>query len=371
MALLHRSDLLSHGLAPRWDKKLADIRRIREGVAAMRGLKLPRGLKLHRRSFLAALGAAALTWPKALLAQSAPPLVVFLNNGSESAFAAFFAAFRRGVRETGLVEGRSVSIEARWADGHDDRLPALIAEIAQRRPAVLAATGGSASTVAAKSVSTEIPIVFVMGADPIRLGLVKSLNKPEANLTGVSMLSNGLLEKQVAILHETVAKGVPLGFLVRPANPNADNDTRRLIGASEELGHQLMVGKADSLDQIAPAIADLAQRGAKAVVVFPDVLFITGMKTLVAAITQHRLPAIYNFSEFTSAGGLLCYGANQNDAYHQAGVYAGRILKGEKASDLPVMQSSRWSLIVNLKTAKAFGLTLSPTLLATADETIE
>jgi putative ABC transport system substrate-binding protein len=250
-------------------------------------------------------------------------------------------------------------------------LPGLISELAQRHPSVIATTGGSASTVAAKAVGSTIPVVFVMGADPIRLGLVKGLNKPETNITGVSMLSNGLLSKQVALLHETIAKGAPVGFLVRPANPNAENDIRDLTAASETLGHKLVVARANSLAEIAPAVAELVQNGVVALVVFPDVLFISNIRPLVATINEHRLPAIYNFSEFTAAGGLLCYGGNQKEAYRQAGIYAGRILKGEKASELPVMQSSRWYLTINLKTAKTFGINLSPTLLATADEIIE
>jgi putative ABC transport system substrate-binding protein len=225
--------------------------------------------------------------------------------------------------------------------------------------------------MAAQSISTTTPVVFVMGADPIKLGIVKSLNNPGGNITGVSMLSNGLLAKQVAILDETVAKEAPIGFLVRPANPNADSDTRDLVTASESLGHKLLVAKANTQAEIAPAIKDLVQRGAAALVVFPDVLFIGSMTQMLTVIAEHRLPAIFNFQEFTEAGGLLCYGANQKEAYRQAGVYVGRILKGAKPTELPVMQSSRLNLIVNLKTAKAFGIPLSRTLLATADEFIE
>ncbi len=210
-----------------------------------------------------------------------------------------------------------------------------------------------------------------MGADPVKLGLVKSLNKPGGNLTGVSLLSNGLLAKQIAILHEAIAKGATIGFLVRPTNPNADNDTRDAMTASETLGHKLLVAKADTQTEIAPAIADLVQSGVAALVIFPDVLFISNIDELAALTTSHKLPAIYNFPEFAAAGGLLTYGGNQNEGYRQAGIYTGRILKGEKPSDLPVVQSSRFELIVNLKTAKAFGLNLSQTLLATVDQVIE
>jgi len=286
-------------------------------------------------------------------------------------FRGLLAKFRQGLGEAGFVEGQTVRIEARWAEGSDDRLPALISELVQRRVSVIAATGGSASVVAARASATTIPVVFVMGADPVKLGVVNSLNRPGGNITGVSILSNGLLTKQFAILHDTIATGAAIGFLVKPANPNADSDTNNVTSAAEALGHRLLVGKANTQAEIAPAIADLVQSGAAALVIFPDVLFINSIKQLVAVTANHRLPAIYNFLEFAAAGGLLSYGANQNETYRQAGVYTGRILKGEKPSDLPVMQSSRFEFIVNLKTAKAFGLTLSPTLLATADEVIE
>lgn len=327
---------------------------------------------MHRRSFIGLAGSAAVAWPNLLIAQqSAVPVVGFINNGSPAAFASLFADFRRGLSGAGFVEGQSVSIEARWAEGRDDRLKDLIAELVQRRVSVIVATGGSASVMAARELATATPIVFVIGADPIKLGIVKSLNKPEANITGISLLSNGLLAKQAAILHEAIAKDAPIGFLVRPSNPNARDDTRDLVAASEALGHKLIVAEVSAAAELTPAVGNLAQKGAAAVIVFPDVLFISNLKQLVAATADHRLPAIYNFPEFAAAGGLLCYGANQNEAYNQAGVYAGRILKGEKPSELPVMQTARLKLIVNLKTAKAFGINLSSTLLAMADEVIE
>ena len=327
---------------------------------------------MHRRSFIALAGSAAAVWPSGLAAQqSAMPVVGFINNGSPSAFASLFADFRRGLGGAGFVEGRSVSIETRWAEGRDDRLKVLIAELVERQASVIVATGGTASVAAAREVATTTPIVFVIGGDPIKLGLVKSLNNPGANITGVSLMSNRLLAKQAGILHETIAKDAPIGFLVRPSNPNAGEDTRDLVAAAEALGHKLIVAEVNAEAELVPAVGDLAQKGAAAIIVFPDVLFINNLKQLVAATANHRLPTIYNFLEFATAGGLLCYGANQNEAYNQAGVYAGRILKGEKPATLPVMQTARLKLIVNLKTAKAFGISLSPTLLAMADEIIE
>jgi putative tryptophan/tyrosine transport system substrate-binding protein len=326
---------------------------------------------MRRRSFVALAGSMAAAWPSLLLAEPAVPLVGFLNNGSPGAFAPLFAEFRRGLYGVGLVEGQSVSVDARWAEGDDARLKTLVAELVQRRVALIVATGGSASVVAARELATPTPIVFVIGADPIKLGIVKSLNKPEANVTGISLLSNGLLGKQAAILHETIARDAPIGFLVRPSNPNSSGDTRDLADAAKALGHELIVAKVDTSADLAPAVADLAHKGAAAAIIFPDVLFISNLAQLVAVLAEHRLPAIYNFHQFAAAGGLLCYGANQNEAYNQAGVYAGRILKGEKPSQLPVMQTARLRLVVNLRTAKAFGINLSPTLLAMADEIIE
>jgi putative ABC transport system substrate-binding protein len=327
---------------------------------------------MHRRTFMTLTGGMAANWSISAFAQSSSlPTVGFVNNGSQKAFATLLAKFRQGLGQAGFIEGQTVAIETRWADGNDERLQALISELVQRRVSVIAATGGSRSTVAAQAATTTVPVVFVMGADPVKLGLVKSLNKPGGNLTGVSLLSNGLLAKQIAILHEAIAKGATIGFLVRPTNPNADNDTRDATTASETLGHKLLVAKADTQTEIAPAIADLVQSGVAALVIFPDVLFISNIDELATLTTSHKLPAIYNFPEFAAAGGLLTYGGNQNEGYRQAGIYTGRILKGEKPSDLPVVQSSRFELIVNLKTAKAFGLNLSQTLLATVDQVIE
>jgi putative ABC transport system substrate-binding protein len=325
---------------------------------------------MHRRRFIKLLGVTAATLPTSAFAEPLP-IVGFVNNGSPRGFASLLAKFRQGLGEAGFVEGRTVTIEVRWAEGSDDRLPALVSELVQHRVAVIVTTGGSRSTIAARAITTTVPIVFVMGGDPIKLGLVKSLNNPGGNLTGVSLLSNGLLAKQIAILHEAIAKGATIGFLVRSGNPNAESDTRDVISASEALGHKLVVAKASSEAEIAPAIADLVEKGVEALVIFPDALFISNATELATLAMNHKLPAIYNLLDFAVAGGLLCYGANQNDAYRQAGVYAGRILRGDKPSNLPVMQSSRFELILNLKTAKAFGMNLSPTLLATVDQVIE
>jgi putative tryptophan/tyrosine transport system substrate-binding protein len=327
---------------------------------------------MHRRTFVSLIGGAGAAWAGSAFAQPAPlPIVGFVNNGSQKGFANLFAKFRQGLGDRGFIEGQTVGIEARWADGRDDRLHDLISELVERRASVIVATGGSRVSLVARAVTTSVPVVFVMGGDPVKLGLVKSLNKPASNLTGVSVLSNGLLAKQIAILHETIARAATIGFLVRPANPNAENDIKSVTAASEALGHRLVVAKANSEAEIASAVAGLVQSGSEALVIFPDVLFASNVAELAKLAESYKLPAIYNVVDFATAGGLLCYGADENDAYRQAGIYAARILKGEKPEELPVMQSSRFELVLNLKTAKAFGMSPSPTLLATVDQVIE
>lgn len=327
---------------------------------------------MHRRNFLAFVGGVAAGWPISAFAQpTSLPTIGFVNNGSPKAFENLVGKFRQGLGEVGFTEGRTVEIETRWAEGSDDRLSTLISELVQRRVSVIVTTGGSRSTSAAQAVTKTVPVVFVMGADPIKLGLVKSLSRPGGNLTGVSILSNGLLTKQIAILHEAIPKDATIGLIVRLSNPLADNDIKEAIRASELLGHKAIAAKVDTQDEIAPAIADLAKRGITALVIFPDALFISNVTELAALAISYKLPAIYHFPEFATAGGLLSYGANQSEAYRQAGIYTGRILRGEKPSDLPVMQSTRFEFIANLKTAKTLGISLSKTLLATVDRVIE
>jgi putative ABC transport system substrate-binding protein len=310
--------------------------------------------------------------PSSAFAQSASvPTVGFVNNGSPKAIAAFLGKFREGLAEAGFVEGQTVAIETRWAEGRDDRLPALISDLVQRRVSVIVATGGSRSTSVAQAVTSTVPVVFVMGADPVKLGLVKSLNRPGGNLTGVSVLANDLLAKQIAILHETIAKDTTIGFLVKATNPLAENDIKEATSASEMLGHRSLIAKVNAQSEIAFAVADLVQKGAAALVIFPDALFAGNLAELAELTISRKLPAIYSFPGFAAAGGLISYGANQSEAYRQAGIYAGRILKGAKPSELPVMQSARFEFIVNLKTAKALGIGLSQTLLATVDQVIE
>jgi putative tryptophan/tyrosine transport system substrate-binding protein len=326
---------------------------------------------LKRREFITLLGGAA-TWPLVGRAQQpAMPVIGFLNSGSPTGYLRHAAAFRKGLNETGYVESKNVVIEGRWAEGQDDRLPALVADLVHRQVALIAATGGTATALAARSAASTIPIVFVIGSDPVKFGLVESLNRPGGNITGISFLANMLLPKQVEMLHETITKSAAIGFLINPDNPNAEADTRDVAEATDRLGHKLIVVKASTENEINVAFATLVQQQAGALVIFPDALFSSQLDRLVALAARHMLPAIYSLRAFPEAGGLMGYGANQIDAYRQAGIYTGRILKGEKPADLPVQQSTKVELFINLKTARALGLTVPLSLLGRADEVIE
>jgi putative tryptophan/tyrosine transport system substrate-binding protein len=327
---------------------------------------------MQRREFITLLGGAAAIWPLAARAQQpAMPVIGFLNNGSSNTSAHLAAAFRQGLSETGYVDGQNVSIEYRWADSKNDNLPGLVDDLVRRHVAIIAVSGGTAGALAAHSATTAIPIVFAIGGDPVKFRLVSSLNRPGGNITGVSFLSNVLLAKQIGILHETIGKETAIGFLINPTNPNAEADTKDAAAASNALGHRLVVVPASTEKEIDTAFANLVQQRVGAVSIFPDTLFNDQRDQLVALATRHRLHAIYNSRQFAAAGGLMSYGTDQNDAYRQVGIYTGRILKGEKPGDLPVMQSTKFEFVINLKTAKALGLTIPSGVLAIADEVIE
>jgi putative tryptophan/tyrosine transport system substrate-binding protein len=331
------------------------------------------GVVLKRREFIGLVGGAAAAWPLVVHAQQQPalPVVGFIHNGSPTVFLSRVKAFQKGLNETGYVDGKTVSIEYRWADGDNDRLPALVADLISRGVSVIAATGGTATVLAAHATGTSIPIVFAIGADPVKFGLVKSFNKPGGNITGVSFLSNALLAKQIAILHETIEKEAAIGSLLNPNNPNAEADTIDATTTANALGHQLFVAKAGTDSEVEAAVESLVQKKVGALLILPDALFSNHTDQLAALAARHKLPAIYNSRQFAVAGGLLGYGTNQDEAYQQVGVYTGRILKGEKPAELPVVQSTRFEFIVNLKSAKTLGINLPPTLLGTADEVIE
>ena len=327
---------------------------------------------MRRRELITLLGSAAVMWPLAARAQQpAMPVVGLLLGGSPETDAFRVEAVRQGLKETGYLEGENVAIEYRWADNLYDRLPALAADLVRRQVNVIVTPGGTAAVLAAKASTTTLPIVFEVGIDPVQFGLVSSLGRPEGNLTGVTFLGGDLTAKQFEVLQETVPKPAVIGMLENPTNPNAESVRRQVQAAADALGRRLIVETAVVGGDIEPAFTRLVQQRIGALLVRADVLFNGRPKQLVALAERYALPAIYPLREFATAGGLMSYGASLRDALRQTGIYAGRILKGEKVADLPVQQSAKVELVINLKTAKALGLTVPLPLLGRADEVIE
>jgi putative ABC transport system substrate-binding protein len=325
---------------------------------------------MRRRDFLGVLGGAAATWPLAARAQQAVmPLIGFLHSGSSILYARLVHAFRDGLNETGYIEGRNIAIEYRWADGQYDRLPILAADLVLRQVAVIVAN--SPAIPAAKAATTTIPIVFQTGSDPVAGGLVASLNRPGGNLTGVSTMNVELTPKRLELLRELVPTATAIGLLVNPTNPNADTQSRGLKAAAVALGLQLHVLYASNERDFDTVFTTLAQLRVGGLVIAPDAFFISRSEQLAELTVRHALPAIFSYREFAAAGGLLSYGGSSTDQFRQAGIYAGRILKGERPADLPVQQVTKIELIINLKIAKALGLTVPLSLLGRADEVIE
>jgi len=325
---------------------------------------------MRRREFLTVLGGATAASPLRVNAQEAKlPTIGFVNSGSRQSWV--HAAFHRGLAEAGFVEGQNLRVEYRWAEGEYDRLPALVEDLIRREVAVLVAFGGVHTAVAAKGATATVPIVFANGSDPVKFGLVASLNRPGGNLTGVSFLTNQLEAKRLGLLHELVPHASTIAVLVNPANANAEKTSRELKEAAGTLRLQVHMIDASSDDVFAPAFAKIAQISADALLVGSDPLFFVQRKRLVSLVAGIALPAMFDWREFVEAGGLASYGTSLSDAFRQAGVYAGRILKGAKPNDLPVLQATKFEFVVNLKAAKTLGLTIPPTLLARADEVIE
>jgi putative ABC transport system substrate-binding protein len=327
---------------------------------------------MRRREFVSLFGGAAAAWPIAARAQQPAMRVIgFLSGGPAWDFAYLAAAFRQGLGDTGYVEGRDVFIEYRWAEGHYDRLPTLAADLVGRRVDVIAATGGIGSVLAAKAATATIPIVFTAGTDPVKFGVVASVNRPGGNVTGVVFFNNELGPKRLQVLRELAPNATVLAMIVNPKNPNTEFDIQQMQSAARPTGLQILVLNASSERELDAAFAKLVEQRAGAVIVNSDPYFNIRRDQLVALAAYHALPAIYELRAFVASGGLISYGTNIAEAYRHAGVYAGRILRGDKPADLPVQQSTKFELVINLKTAKALGLEIPPKLLALADEVIE
>ncbi|MGZ3310762.1 MAG: ABC transporter substrate-binding protein [Xanthobacteraceae bacterium] len=327
---------------------------------------------MRRREFITLLGGAAAAWPLAARAQQAgKPVIGLLNGQSPAGVARYVAAFRSSLKEAGFIEGQNVAIEYRYANGQRDSFGALAAELVRLRVDAIFTGGGTPVTIAAKAATTTIPIVFTMGGDPVKLGIVAALNRPGGNATGACYFFNALGPKRLDLLRAIVPATKVIGYLVNPTNPSLEPETRDMRAAVHSLGLEIREQQASDERQIDAAFSNFAQQRVDALIVAADVFFIAQRAQLTALAARHRLPASYHAREIVAAGGLMCYGPSQLDAYRQAGIYTARILKGEKPADLPIMQATKFELVINLKTAKALGLTIPDTLLATADEVIE
>ena len=303
--------------------------------------------------------------------QPALPVIGFLSSASPDLYANRLRAFRQGLKEAGYVEGQNVAIEYRWAEGQNDRLPALAAELVQRHVDVIAAAGGTPSAVAAKAATATIPVVFGVAVDPVKIGLVASLNRPGGNLTGITNLNVEVGPKRLELMRELIPAATNIAVLVNPTSPIAEPFARAMQAAARTLGQQVYVLQASAEQDFDKVFADLVRMRAGALVISPDVFFNTKIEQLAVLSLRHAVPAIFQYREFAAAGGLISYGSDETEYYRLIGIYAGRILKGEKPADLPVVQSTKVEMILNLKTAKALGITVPLPLLGRADEVIE
>jgi putative ABC transport system substrate-binding protein len=326
---------------------------------------------MKRREFITLLGGAATAWPLAARAQQpGMPVIGFLNSGSPDTLAQLVAAFRQGLREDGYVEGQNLAIEYRWAGGVYERLPALAADLIRRQVSVIIA-GAPPAVLAAKAMTSTVPIVFTSGGDPVELGFVSSLNRPGGNLTGVSFLVNELGAKRLELLHELVPKAALIGFLANPTRPSSEVETKDTQQAAQRLGVQVHIVNASSEREIDAAFANFVQQRVNALLIGTDSYYLTRRDQLVALAARLAVPTMYNLREYVVAGGLMSYGPSITDVYRQAGVYTAKILKGAKPAELPVVQPTKFELVINLKTAKVLGVTIPLIMQMTADEVIE
>jgi len=326
---------------------------------------------MRRRDFLGVLSGAAVAWPvMARARQATMPVIGFLNGTSSQGYGRFLLAFRQGLSETGYIEDRDVTIEYRWAEGNYERLLAMAADLVRRRVDVIAATTTPANIIA-KAATTTIPIVFTTSSDPVELGLVASLNHPGGNVTGAVTLNVEVGPKRLELLHSMVPTADIIGVLTNPDRPGATDQLRLLQEAARSLGRELRIFRADTESKIDATFTQLSEQRAKALLVNTDAFFFSQRDRLIRLAERHVIPAMFDRREFVEAGGLMSYGGSVTDIYHLAGMYTGRILKGDKPADMPVQQSTKLELMINLKTAKALGLTIPSGLLAVADEVIE
>ena len=328
-------------------------------------------MTLRRRDFITLLGGTAVAWPLAARAQQPGlPVIGFLSGESPGDNSSVVEAFRQGLKETGYVEGQNVTIEYRWADSQNDRLPALAADLVRRQVTLIFAGGVTAGPLAAKAATSKIPIVFLIGGDPVDLGLVASLGRPEGNVTGVTSFGHGTVTKRLELMHEVAPKATKIAALVNPNNPNTQGDLKDLRQAAATIGLQLSALNA-AKDSDFDAFASIAQQRVDALFVATDTFFVSRRARIAELAAQHALPAIYGNRQFVEVGGLMSYAASGTDLYRQAGVYAGRIVKGEKPTDLPVLLPTKFEFVINLRTAKALGLDIPVKLHAFADDVIE
>jgi putative tryptophan/tyrosine transport system substrate-binding protein len=326
---------------------------------------------MRRREFITVLGGAAVAWPLAAWAQRAVPVIGFLGAPASAPYEHYTAAIRQGLKEAGFVEGESVAIEYRWAEGQYDRLPALAADLVNRRGAVIVTIGGAPAALAAKAATSTIPVVFHMGADPVQLGIVSSFNRPGGNVTGVTLLGVALDAKRLQLLHQLVPTARLIAFMANPTNPQSASLSREVQEAAGSIGRQILVVNASTEQEIETVFAGLVDKQVGGLLIGADTFLAIRSPQIAALALRHAIPTAMQGRVLVEAGGLLSYSPDIGDVYRQAGVYAGRILSGERPSDLPVTQPTKFELVINLKTARSLGLSVPPSLLAIADEVIE